>query len=200
MMTQKSSWLTKEAGEAQREWFVVDATGQTLGRLASKIAMVLRGKHKATYTPNVDMGDFVIVLNAGAVRLTGTKPDKKLYHHHTLYPGGIKTRIAKDVLATDPERAIHEAVWGMMPKGPLGRRDHQEAEDLQGWRARAHRPEAARPGDQELMATTHDARRPTPPAAARPRSRASGSPPARASSRSTIAATRITSRARPRAW
>ncbi len=122
MMMQKSSWLTKEAGEAQREWYVVDATGQTLGRLASKIAMVLRGKHKATYTPNVDMGDFVIVLNAGAVRLTGNKPDKKLYQHHTLYPGGIKTRTAKDVLATDPERAIREAVWGMMPKGPLGRR------------------------------------------------------------------------------
>jgi len=122
MMMQKSFWLTKEAGEAQREWFVVDATGQTLGRLASKIAMVLRGKHKATYTPNVDMGDFVIVLNAGAVRLTGTKPDKKVYQHHTLYPGGLKTKIAKDVLATDPERAIYEAVWGMMPKGPLGRR------------------------------------------------------------------------------
>jgi large subunit ribosomal protein L13 len=122
MMTQKSFWLTKEAGEAQREWFVVDATGQTLGRLASKIAMVLRGKHKATYTPNVDMGDFVIVLNAGAVKLTGTKPDKKLYQHHTLYPGGLKTKLAKDVLATDPERAIYEAVWGMMPKGPLGRR------------------------------------------------------------------------------
>lgn len=122
MMMQKSFWLTKEAGEAQREWFVVDATGQTLGRLASKIAMVLRGKHKATYTPNVDMGDFVIVLNAGAVRLTGTKADKKVYQHHTLYPGGLKTKLAKDVLATDPERAIYEAVWGMMPKGPLGRR------------------------------------------------------------------------------
>lgn len=121
-MMQKSFWLTKEAGEAQREWYVVDATGQTLGRLASKIAMVLRGKHKATYTPNVDMGDFVIVLNAGAVKLTGTKPDKKLYQHHTLYPGGIRTRIAKEVLANDPEHAIYEAVWGMMPKGPLGRR------------------------------------------------------------------------------
>jgi len=121
-MMQKSFWLTKEAGEAQREWYVVDATGQTLGRLASKIAMVLRGKHKATYTPNVDMGDFVIVLNAGAVKLTGTKPDKKLYQHHTLYPGGIRTRVAKEVLANNPEHAIYEAVWGMMPKGPLGRR------------------------------------------------------------------------------
>lgn len=120
--TQKSSWLTKEAGEASREWFVIDATGHTLGRLASRIALVLRGKHKATYTPNVDMGDFVIVLNAGGIRLTGTKPDKKLYIHHTLFPGGIKSRTAKDVLATDPERAIREAVWGMLPKGPLGRR------------------------------------------------------------------------------
>jgi large subunit ribosomal protein L13 len=120
--TQRSFWLTKEAGEAQREWYVVDATGHTLGRLASKIAMVLRGKHKPTFTPNVDMGDFVIVLNAGQVKLTGTKPDKKLYIHHTLFPGGIKTRLAKHVLADDPERAIREAVWGMMPKGPLGRR------------------------------------------------------------------------------
>ena len=122
MTTQKSTWLTKEAGEAQREWFTIDATGQTLGRIASRIALVLRGKHKATYTPNVDMGDFVIVLNAGAVRLTGTKADKKLYHHHTQFPGGLKTRVAKDVLADDPERAIREAVWGMLPKGPLGRR------------------------------------------------------------------------------
>ncbi len=121
-MMQKSFWLTKEAGEAQREWYVVDATGQTLGRLASRIAMVLRGKHKPTFTPNVDMGDFVIVLNAGAVTLTGTKPDKKLYRHHTLFPGGIRTRVAKEVLANDPELAIYEAVWGMMPKGPLGRR------------------------------------------------------------------------------
>lgn len=120
--TQKSFWLSKEAGEAQREWFVVDASGQTLGRLASRIALVLRGKHKPTFTPNVDMGDFVIVLNAGAVKLTGTKADKKLYHHHTLFPGGLKTKVAKHVLATEPDRAIREAVWGMLPKGPLGRR------------------------------------------------------------------------------
>lgn len=120
--TQKSFWLSKEAGEASREWFVVDAAGQTLGRLASRIALVLRGKHKPTYTPNVDMGDFVIVLNAGSVQLTGTKPDKKLYRHHSLYPGGLKVKLAKHVLANDPERAIREAVWGMLPKGPLGRR------------------------------------------------------------------------------
>jgi len=120
--TQRSHWLTKEAGEASREWFVVDATDQPLGRLASRVAAVLRGKHKATFTPNVDMGDFVIVLNATKVKLTGNKADQKLYQHHTLYPGGIRTRIAKHVIAKDPERAIREAVWGMMPKGPLGRR------------------------------------------------------------------------------
>jgi large subunit ribosomal protein L13 len=120
--TQRSFWLSKEAGEAQREWFVIDASGQTLGRMASRIALVLRGKHKANYTPNVDMGDFVIVLNAGSVKLTGNKPDQKLYRHHSLYPGGLKVKLAKHVLATEPERAIREAVWGMLPKGPLGRR------------------------------------------------------------------------------
>jgi large subunit ribosomal protein L13 len=120
--TQKTSWLTKEAGEDSREWFVIDATGHTVGRLASKISAVLRGKHKATYTPNVDMGDFVIVLNAGGVKLTGNKPETKVYRYHTLYPGGIRSKLAKHVLAEEPERAIREAVWGMMPKGPLGRR------------------------------------------------------------------------------
>ena len=119
---QKSFWLTKEAGEAQREWFIADVDGKVLGRVATRIASVLRGKHKPTYTPNVDMGDFVVVVNAGGVKLTGTKPDKKLYRHHTLFPGGLKTRLAKHVIADDPERAIREAVWGMLPKGPLGRR------------------------------------------------------------------------------
>ena len=121
-VTQKSFWLTKEDGEAQREWFVIDATGKTLGRLASRIAAVLRGKHKPTYTPNVDMGDFVVVINAGGTSLTGNKGDGKIYYKHTLFPGGLKTRTAKEVLADDPERAIRNAVWGMLPKGPLGRR------------------------------------------------------------------------------
>jgi large subunit ribosomal protein L13 len=120
--TQKSHWLTKEAGEAQREWYVLDAQGQTLGRIATKIASVLRGKHKPTYTPNVDMGDFVVVVNAKSVALTGKKMENKLYHRHTLFPGGIRTRTAKQLVDNDPERAIREAVWGMLPKGPLGRR------------------------------------------------------------------------------
>ena len=118
----KTFVMKTEAALADRKWHVVDVAGMTLGRACTQIAHVLRGKHKATYTPNVDMGDFVIVLNAGGVRLTGSKPDKKLYQHHTLFPGGIRTKIAKDVLATEPERAIREAVWGMLPKGPLGRR------------------------------------------------------------------------------
>ena len=120
--TQTSVWLTKEAGEAQREWYIVDMQGQTLGRAASKIASVLRGKHKPTYSPNVDMGDFVIVINAGGSKLTGNKMDGKIYYKHTLYPGGLKTRTAKQVMADDPARAIRDAVWGMLPKGPLGRR------------------------------------------------------------------------------
>ena len=120
--TQKSSWLTKEDGEAQREWFVLDAQGQTLGRIATKIASVLRGKHKPTYTPNVDMGDFVVVINASEVALTGKKLDDKVYHRHTNYPGGIKTHTAKQLVKDDPDRAIRTAVWGMLPKGPLGRR------------------------------------------------------------------------------
>ena len=120
--TSKSHWLTKEAGEAQREWYVLDAKGQTLGRIATKIASVLRGKHKPTYTPNVDMGDFVVVINASEVELTGKKLDDKVYHRHTNYPGGIKTHTAKQLVENDPDRAIRTAVWGMLPKGPLGRR------------------------------------------------------------------------------
>ncbi|MBE7454753.1 MAG: 50S ribosomal protein L13 [Kofleriaceae bacterium] len=132
MTTQKSFWLTKEAGEAQREWYVVDLQGQTLGRAATKIAMVLRGKHKPTYTPNVDMGDFVVVINAGGVELTGTKADNKVYYRHTLYPGGLKRRLAKHVIADDAERAIRQAVWGMLPKGPLGRRIIKKLKIYQG--------------------------------------------------------------------
>jgi len=140
--TQKSSWLTKEAGEAQREWYVIDATGHTLGRLATRIAMVLRGKHKATYTPNVDMGDFVIVTNASAVRLTGNKADKKLYQHHTLYPGGLREIGARKVLDTKPENLILEAVTGMLPKNKLRKR---MVKRLKVYAASQHPHEAQRP-------------------------------------------------------
>jgi large subunit ribosomal protein L13 len=119
---QKSTLLSAEAAQDQREWFVVDLKDQTLGRAATRIASVLRGKHKPTYTPNVDCGDFVIAINAGDVRLTGRKMQDKLYRHHTQFPGGLVEIPAEKLLATHPDRAIRRAVWGMLPKGPLGRR------------------------------------------------------------------------------
>jgi large subunit ribosomal protein L13 len=119
---QKSTLLTKEAGASQREWFVVDLEGQVLGRAATKIATVLRGKHKPTYTPHVDMGDFVVVVNADKVRLTGNKMKNKLYRYHTSYPGGLRETPAEKLLGRHPEQLIRDAVWGMLPKGRLGRR------------------------------------------------------------------------------
>jgi large subunit ribosomal protein L13 len=106
----------------RRDWFVVDANGKTLGRLASELASRLRGKHKASYTPHVDTGDNIIVLNAGKIRVTGQKMTDKLYHHHTGYMGGLKTTTLEKLLAKHPERAIQFAVKGMLPKNPLGRK------------------------------------------------------------------------------
>lgn len=119
---QKSTWLTKEAGDAQRSWWVIDLENQVLGRAATRIASVLRGKHKPTFTPNVDSGDFVVVINAGKVRLTGNKVKAKLYRRHTHYPGGLRETSAENMLATYPDRVIRAAVWGMLPKGRLGRK------------------------------------------------------------------------------
>jgi large subunit ribosomal protein L13 len=107
--------------EAQRKWFVVDADGQTVGRLASRIAMILRGKHKPTFTPFIDMGDHVVVVNAEKVIFKGNKLDEKMYRHHTGWPGGLKEVKAKDMLARHPDRIIEEAVKGMLPKNRLGR-------------------------------------------------------------------------------
>ena len=103
-------------------WHVVDVSGLTLGRAATRIASVLRGKHKATYTPHVDTGDFVVVLNAHKVKLTGKKWSDKLYRDHSLFPGGLKTRTAEQMLAHKPTELVKRAVWGMLPKGPLGRK------------------------------------------------------------------------------
>lgn len=105
----------------EKEWFVVDAQGKTLGRLATQIAMVLRGKHKPTYTPHEDAGDFVIVVNADKIRLTGRKLDQKMYYWHSGYPGGIKGRTARQMLARKPEELLRIAVKGMLPKNILGR-------------------------------------------------------------------------------
>jgi len=105
----------------ERKWYVIDATGHTLGRLSSEIAKILRGKNKPTYTPHVDTGDHVIVLNAGKVKLTGKKLDQKYYRYHTGHPGGLKEIKYKDLLIKKPEMAITLAVKGMLPKNSLGR-------------------------------------------------------------------------------
>jgi len=114
-----------KAGEIQREWYVVDASGQNLGRLATRIAAVLLGKHKPSFTPGVEMGDYVVVINAGGVTVTGTrtstKLDTKMYHHHSNYPGGLKSISLRGQLAKHPDRVIRAAVWGMLPHNKMGR-------------------------------------------------------------------------------
>ncbi len=107
--------------DVQRQWLVVDAEGRTLGRLATQVAMVLRGKHKPIYTPHIDTGDHVVVINASKVVLTGRKPEDKMYFRHTLYPGGATWTSIREVMAKHPERVVMRAVQGMMPKTKLGR-------------------------------------------------------------------------------
>jgi large subunit ribosomal protein L13 len=114
--------LSAKKDDVERNWYLVDAEGQVLGRLASHLARILRGKLKPIYTPHVDTGDFVVVVNADKIRLTGKKLDKKVYFWHTGYPGGIKDISAKDLLAKKPERVLKHAVKGMLPKNPLGRK------------------------------------------------------------------------------
>jgi len=108
--------------EVDRKWLVVDAEGQTLGRLASEVAAILRGKHKPTFTPNVDTGDFVIVINADKIHLTGNKLDGKIYYRHTQFAGGLKTRTAGEMKEKYPTQMIELAVKGMLPKNSLGRK------------------------------------------------------------------------------
>jgi large subunit ribosomal protein L13 len=108
--------------DRQRDWVIVDATGQTLGRLATQIADVLRGKRKPTYTPHIDTGDFVVVINAEKIAVTGNKRADKLYHRHSGYPGGLKTRTLNDMLERRPEEVIRIAVKGMLPRNRLARK------------------------------------------------------------------------------
>ena len=105
----------------ERKWYVVDATGYTLGRLASEVAKVLRGKNKPEYTPHVDTGDYVIVINADKIKVTGKKLDQKMYYHHSDYVGGLKEATLREMMQKKPEKVIELAVKGMLPKGPLGR-------------------------------------------------------------------------------
>ena len=114
--------FTAKTTEIERDWYVVDAKDQTLGRLASKIAPILKGKHKSVYTPHLDCGDYVVVVNADKVRVTGRKLDQKFYYRHSGYPGGIKSISLRNQLDRYPERVLQAAVRGMLPKNKLGRR------------------------------------------------------------------------------
>ncbi len=111
-----------KAADIQRKWYVVDAEGLVFGRVASQVANILRGKHKPIYTPNVDTGDYVIIINADKIVMTGKKLDQKVYYHHSGYAGGLKETKYRKLLAEKPEFAIRRAVVGMLPKGPLGRK------------------------------------------------------------------------------
>jgi len=133
----------------QRKWLLVDAENQVLGRLASQIAMWLRGKHLPNFTPHVDMGDFVVVVNAEKVRLTGNKMDLKTYYRHSGYMGGVKTTIARKMNQENPEKIIRLAVWGMLPKNRLGRKLIKK---LKVYRGAEHPHEAQQPVTKTLQA------------------------------------------------
>jgi len=122
MMKKQTVHLTSEAARAGRRWFIVDADGQPVGRLASRIATILRGKTKPSFSPHVDAGDFMVVVNAARVRFTGNKLQQKRYYRHTGYPGGIRERTAAEMLTRSPDRIIRQAVEGMLPKNRIGRR------------------------------------------------------------------------------
>lgn len=113
--------ISAKPESVERDWYVVDATDKTLGRLATEIARHLRGKHKPIYTPHVDTGDYIVVINAEKVKVTGSKPSDKIYYHHTEFPGGIKEISFEKLMIKKPQLAIEKAVKGMMPRNPLGR-------------------------------------------------------------------------------
>jgi large subunit ribosomal protein L13 len=133
---------TTKPEDINREWYVIDATGMTLGRLATQIATVLRGKHKPIFSPHMDCGDFVIVVNAEKVRVTGSKLDQKMYYRHSGYPSGLKTISLRDQLDRHPDRVIRLAVRGMLPKNRLGR---QMIKKLKVYREPTHPHQAQQP-------------------------------------------------------
>jgi large subunit ribosomal protein L13 len=139
-----------KAAEVEKKWILIDASGLVVGRLASLVAMRLRGKHKASYTPHVDCGDNVIVVNADKVVLTGRKREQKVYYHHTGYPGGIKERSAKSILeGRFPERIVEKAVERMLPRGPLARR---QLGNLRVYKGKEHPHEAQQPVSLDIGA------------------------------------------------
>ena len=136
-----------KAADVQRKWYVVDAQGLVLGRLASQVASILRGKNKPIFTPHVDTGDYVIILNADKVVLTGNKLDQKVYYKHSGFPGGLKETVYRKLMAEKPEFAVKHAVVGMLPKGPLGR---QMAKKLKVYAGSQHDHAAQQPEKLEL--------------------------------------------------
>ncbi len=145
MRTQKTFMAKPQ--EVERRWYVVDAKDKVVGRLASKIAMVLMGKHKPQYTPHVDAGDFVVVINASRVRFTGRKWEQKCYYRHSGYPGGLKVKKAKELLESKPEEILRHAVRGMLPKNNLGRRLLKKLKIYPG---ESHPHQAQQPAKLEL--------------------------------------------------
>lgn len=137
-----------KAEDIGRKWYVVDAEGQVFGRLASQVANILRGKLKPIYTPHLDTGDFVIIVNAEKVIMTGKKLDQKIYYHHSGYAGGLKETAYRKLLAEKPEFAIRRAVEGMLPKGPLGRK---MAKKLKVYRGPEHEHQAQQPEEFKLI-------------------------------------------------
>ena len=138
---------TPKAGDITREWHVIDATDVVLGRLASQAATLLRGKHKPTFAPHVDTGDFVIIINAEKVALTGAKAEKKLAYRHSGFPGGLKSQTYGDLIAKSPEKAVEKAIRGMLPKNSLGR---QQLSKLKVYAGDTHPHAAQQPVPFEL--------------------------------------------------
>lgn len=142
MNTNSFKTLSAKPAEVERDWFVIDAENQIVGRLASQVAAILRGKHKPSFTPHVDTGDFVVVINADKVRFTGGKENDKEYFSHTGYPGGVKLRTPSEMRTRKPEFIVQNAVKGMLPKGPLGR---QMIKKLKVYAGANHPHEAQQP-------------------------------------------------------
>jgi large subunit ribosomal protein L13 len=131
-----------KAESIERKWYLVDVQGQVLGRVASQVAAILRGKHKPIFTPHVDTGDHVVIINADKIVLTGKKLDQKIYYSHSGYPGGMKETVYRKLLAEKPEFVLKHAIVGMLPKGPLGR---QMAKKLRVYAGTVHEHEAQKP-------------------------------------------------------
>ncbi|QOR47150.1 50S ribosomal protein L13 [Trueperella pecoris] len=141
--------FTPKPGDIEKKWYVIDATDVVLGRLAAQVAPLLRGKHKPTFAPHVDTGDFVIVINADKVALTGMKHTQKMAYRHSGFPGGLKATSYAELLEENPERAVYKAVAGMLPKGTLGR---QQLSKLKIYRGSEHPHSAQKPEVYELKA------------------------------------------------